>query len=75
MITLLFLIMMLGIVGKLIGFAFRMSWGLLKILFIIAFWPLILIGMVMAGLIGIAFPILIIIGIISLFTTGTKTML
>ena len=66
MLTLLFMIVMIGVIGKIIGFAFRMSWGLIKILFTIAFWPLILIGMVIAGLIEIAFPILIVIGLITL---------
>ena len=72
MLTLLFMIVMIGVIGKIIGFAFRMSWGLLKILFTIAFWPLILIGMVIAGLIEIAFPILIVIGLITLVTSITE---
>ena len=69
MLTLLFIILMLGVVGELIGVAFKMSWGLVKILFTIAFWPIILLGMVIAGLMELAFPILIIIGIVALFTT------
>ena len=69
MLTLLFILLMLGVVGELIGVAFKMSWGLVKILFTIAFWPIILLGMVIAGLMELAFPILIVIGLVALFTT------
>lgn len=64
--TILFYILFLLVFGKLIGFAFRATWGLMKILLYIVFLPLILIGLVFGGLLYIAFPVLIIIGIISL---------
>ena len=69
MLTLLFMIIMFGVVGRLIGVAFKMSWGLVKILFTIAFWPVILLVMVLAGLIQFAFTILIVIGLLALFTS------
>lgn len=42
-----------------------MAWGIFKILLTVVLIPLILIGMVVFGLIYIAFPILIVIGIVS----------
>ena len=52
--------------GKMIGFAFRATWGLFKVLMYIVFLPLILVGMVFGGLLYLAFPILLIVGIVSL---------
>ncbi len=43
-----------------------MAWGISKFLLTIVILPLILIGMVVGGLLYIAFPILIVIGIITL---------
>lgn len=66
MLTLLFIILMLIIFGKLIGFAMKAAWGITKIVCTIVLLPLLLIGLVFAGLIGIAFPILLVVGIVSL---------
>ena len=65
--TLLFLICMLGIFGKLLVFGLRAAWGVSKLLLTVVFFPVILIGMVFAGLIYLAFPILIIVGIVTLY--------
>ena len=66
MLTLLFIILMLIIFGKLIGFAVKAAWGISKIVCTVVLLPLFLIGLVFAGLIGIAFPILLVVGIVSL---------
>ena len=66
MLTLLFIIFMIGFLFKGIGMAFEFSWGLIKVLLTVVFWPIILIGMVVLGLIKIALPLLIIAGIIML---------
>ena len=66
MLTLLFSIMMLIIFGKLFIFALKASWGIVKIIFTIVLLPVILIGLVFAGLMYIAVPVLVIIGIVSL---------
>ena len=66
MLTLLFIILMLIIFGKLIGFAMKAAWGITKIVCTIILLQLLLIGLVFAGLIGIAFPILLVVGIVSL---------
>lgn len=61
--TLLFIFLMLGIFGKLIGLAFRATWGITKIFFRLIFLPVVLIGLVLAGLMYIALPLLVVIGI------------
>ncbi|MBQ3786237.1 MAG: hypothetical protein II799_03085 [Lachnospiraceae bacterium] len=66
MLTMLFIIFMIGFVFKSIGLAFKLSWGILKVLFTIVFWPIILIGLVIGGLMQIAFPLLIIAGVVLL---------
>ncbi len=63
MLTLLFIFLMIGVFGKLIGLAFRATWGITKIFFRLIFLPVILIGLVMAGLMYIALPLLVVIGI------------
>lgn len=66
MLTILFFIIMVGVFLKLIFFAARGAWGLMKILFSLIFLPFMLIGLVVKGLIAFAFPILIIFGIYAL---------
>lgn len=56
--------------GKMIGFAFRATWGLTKILFSVVFLPLILIGLVFGGLLYIAFPVLLVVGLVSLIANA-----
>ena len=68
MLTLLFAILMFVIFGKLLIFGIRVSWGITKILFTVVLLPIFLIGLVIAGFIYIAIPILVIIGLISLFS-------
>lgn len=65
MLTLIFWFFMFCVFGKLIIFAFRAAWGITKILFTLVFLPVILIGLVFGGLISIALPLLIVIGVIS----------
>jgi len=66
MLTIIFLILMAIVFGRLAFFAVRLAWGFTKVLFTLIFLPLILIGALLGGLIKLAFPILIVIGIISL---------
>ena len=61
MLTLLFVICMFGIFGKLIGLAFKMTWGIAKVLFTLVFLPVILVGLAMGGLLVVAFPLLIVV--------------
>ena len=64
MLTILFLICLIWIFIKLFLFGIKAAWGIFKILLTVVLIPLILIGMVVFGLIYIAFPILIVIGIV-----------
>lgn len=70
MLSLLFTICMIWIFGKLFIFGVKTAWGISKLLLTVVFLPLILIGMVIGGLMSIAFPILIIVGIVALVAPG-----
>lgn len=63
MLSLLFIICMIWVFGKLLFFGIKAAWGISKFLITVVLFPLILIGMVIGGLIYIAFPILIVVGI------------
>ena len=67
MLTLFFIILLFVVFGKILGFAIRATWGVSKIVFSVVLIPLCFVGLVIKGLIGIAIPILVIVGIISLF--------
>ena len=68
MIELLFAILMFVVFGKILFFAIKATWGITKILFTVVLLPFILVVLAFAGLLYIAFPLLIIIGIISLLS-------
>ena len=68
MLTLLFLICVFGVFGKLFCFGLKAAWGISKFVLTIVFLPVVLIVMVIAGLIKIALPLLLIIGIVGLIT-------
>lgn len=68
MLTVLFIILMLVVFGKIFGFALKATWGLTKIIFSIVLLPLFLIALVFMGFMWIALPVLIVIGLISFFT-------
>ncbi len=66
--------LMIVIFGRLFGLAFKMTWGVVRILFTLVFLPLVLIGLIIGGIFYIAIPALIIIGIISLITSLARTI-
>ena len=66
MLTLLFGICMLFLFGKLLVFGIRVAWGISKIVLTVVFLPIILIALIVGGLFYIAFPILIVLGLVSL---------
>lgn len=68
--TLLFVILMIAVFGKLIGLAIRAAWGITKILFSIVFCPIVLIGLVIAGLVYVAVPVLVIIGLVAIVASA-----
>ena len=57
---------MFGVFGKLFCFGLKAAWGISKYVLNIVFLPLILIVMVAGGLLSVAFPLLLIIGVIGL---------
>jgi len=67
MLELLFAVLMITIFGKLFIFGVKATWGITKILVTVVFLPLILIGLVVGGLISLALPILLVVGVVSLF--------
>ena len=66
MLTLIFLVMMILVFGKILGFAIRAAWDVSKIVCTVVFLPLLLVGLVLIGLVKIALPILLIVGGVSL---------
>ena len=66
MLTLVFICLMIGVFGKLIGLAVRMTWGITKVLFTLVFLPFVLIALAIGGLVAIALPLVVVVGIISL---------
>ena len=66
MLSLLFIIFFFGIFGKMIGYAFRASWSIIKVLFTMVFLPLILVGLLIKGLVYVALPVLLVVGLCSL---------
>lgn len=70
MLAVIFFILMAAVFGKLALFGLRMAWGLSRFLLTIVFMPLLLIGLVLQGLMYIAFPALILVGIAALLEAG-----
>ena len=68
MLEILFTVLLFVIFGKLFVFALKASWGITKILFSVILLPIALIALVFMGLIYIALPILLIVGLIGLFS-------
>ena len=71
MFTLLFFVFFFIIFGKILSFALRAAWSITKIMIYLIFLPVILVGLVFDGLISIAFPVLLIVGLFSLLRTAT----
>ena len=63
MLTLIMMIMFFAVFGKLLCFAFRVGWGMLKIAAYLIFLPAIVLMLIFGGLFYVAFPILIVVGI------------
>ena len=63
----LFMILMFFVFGKLFFFGIRAAWGISKFVLMVVFFPVILLGMLVVGLVKLAFPLLIIFGVIAMF--------
>lgn len=68
MLTVIFIILMFIIFGRILKFAIKAAWSVSKMVCSVVLLPLFLIWLVFKGLVEIAFPILVVIGIISIFS-------
>ena len=68
MLNIIFMILMFIVFGRILKFAIKAAWGMSKMICSIVLLPLFLICLVFKGLVEIAFPILVIVGIISIFS-------
>ena len=66
MITLFFVICLIGFMWKCLVFGLKASWGIMKILCCSVIFPIILIALIVGGLVYIVLPIVIIGGIAAL---------
>ncbi|MCR4601727.1 MAG: hypothetical protein K5767_08410 [Clostridia bacterium] len=66
MLTALFVIGLIWVGWELIILALKAAWGIAMILFSLVFLPVVLIGLVIAGLVHFALPILVIVGLVAL---------
>ncbi|MDO5590659.1 MAG: hypothetical protein Q4F98_06340 [Lachnospiraceae bacterium] len=60
MLSLLFTICIIWYIGKFFIFGLKASWGIMKFLCTVIFFPVILVGMVVGGLLNIAFGLLLV---------------
>lgn len=67
MLAFIFMVLLFMVFGEILVFAVKAAWGVTKIVCTVVLFPLILIGMVVGGLIKIALPVLLIVGVITLF--------
>lgn len=65
MLSLLFIICMIWVFGKMVFFGIRAAWGISKFLVTVVLFPFLLIAMVAGGLLYLAFPLLIFVGLIA----------
>ncbi len=65
MLTLIFIVMLLSVVGSMVGLAFKAAWGITKVVFSVILLPVALIAMVICGLLPLALMILVIMAIVS----------
>ncbi|MBD8973159.1 MAG: hypothetical protein EGQ63_04905 [Clostridiales bacterium] len=72
MITLIFIILMIMVFGKLLIWSIKAAWGITKILFTVVFLPIVLIALALSGAIYIAIVLLIIGGIVTLVKSATE---
>ena len=68
MLTLLFLILLCTTTWKLFGFALKASWGILKIVLAILFFPLAVIGLAYIGVVVVAIPLLLLVGLVTVIS-------
>ena len=63
--SIIFIILMFVVFGKVLKFAIKAAWGITKIIVSLVVLPLVLVGLVLSGLLALALPILVVLGIIA----------
>ena len=66
MLTLIFGIALVWAIWKIVVLGFKLTWGILRFVFGVFLFPLIVIGIFAAGLIYIALPMVVIAGLVAL---------
>jgi hypothetical protein len=66
MITIISLVLFFIIFGKLLIFALKVGWGILKIAAYLIFFPALILAMIFGGLLYIAIPLLIVAGFVAI---------
>lgn len=62
MLTLLFIILMFSVFGKILHMAIKLTWGITKVVFTLIFLPFIVIGLAVAGFMYLSILVLIVAG-------------
>lgn len=69
MMTIIFILLMFAVFGKLVSWAFKATWGIIKVLLMLVCLPIILIGLAVGGLVYFSIAILVVIGIVIMVST------
>ena len=62
MLSLLFIILMFSVFGKILHMAIKLTWGITKVVFTLIFLPFIVIGLAVAGFMYLSILVLIVAG-------------
>ncbi|MBQ9911460.1 MAG: hypothetical protein IJM49_00355 [Firmicutes bacterium] len=66
MLELIFAVLMISVFGRLFVFGLRATWGFAKLIAAMVFLPIVLAIGLIGGLLQIAFPVLAVVGLVSL---------
>lgn len=66
MITLVFTVLLISVIVEMLVFSAKLVWNIGKVICCVIFFPVVLIGLAMSGLIVLAIPLLLAVGIITL---------
>ena len=66
MLELIFAVLMISVFGRLLVFGLRATWGFAKLIAAMVFLPIVLAIGLIGGLLQIAFPVLAVVGLVSL---------
>jgi len=70
MFTIITTILFFMVFFKLIGFAFRLGWGIMKIAVFLVLFPVLTLGLLLGGLVFLALPIILIAAVAGIATAA-----